>query len=197
MSGELTADAAEDALLKDPEAYSTREGLRGLARQVSIESPGRVTVLYSGDVANRVSSWNVVTAMDAAGEEIRIIDRSQAVKFLNSDEFIQLVARVHGVQATDIERRTEAVKAANTWLFDAERGPWADASARFADATRGEVKVIASGAAPDRVFALTELPHILTNPELTTIESKTGVRVDFSKRTFRKITLTPVSSSWK
>ena len=74
MSGELTADAAEDALLKDPEAHSTREGLRGLARQVSIESPGRVTVLYSGDVANRVSSWNVVTAMDAAGEEIRIID---------------------------------------------------------------------------------------------------------------------------
>ena len=103
------------------------------------------------------------------------------------------MARVHGVQATDIERRTEAGKAANTWLFDAERGPWADASARFADATRGEVKVIASGAASDRVFALTELPHILTNPELTTIESRTWVRVDFSKSTFRKITLIPVS----
>jgi hypothetical protein len=170
VSGGLTADAAVEALLKNPEAYSTRDALRELARQVSVESAGRVTVLYSGDVASHLPSWKVVTAMEAAGEDIRIIDRSQAAHFLNSDEFTQSVARAHGVQATDIERRTEAGKAANTWLFDAERGPWADASARFADATRGEVKVIASGAAPDRVFALTELPHILTNPEVTTIE---------------------------
>ena len=56
MSGGLTADAAVDALLKDPEAYSTRDVLREFTRQLSIESPGRVTVLYSGDVANRVSS---------------------------------------------------------------------------------------------------------------------------------------------
>jgi hypothetical protein len=170
VSGGLSADAAIDALLKDPGAFGSRESLRELARQVSVDSPGRVTVLYSGDVANRVSSWSIVKAMEAAGEDVRIIDRSEAAKFLSSDEFLQATARAHGVQVTDIEKRTDVGRAANAWLFDAERGPWADASARFAEQTRGEVKLLVNGANPERVFGATELPRILANPNVTTIE---------------------------
>ena len=170
MSDALTAEAAIESLRDNPSQYQTREALRELARQVDVDSPGRVTVLYSGGVADRVSAWQVVTAMQEAGEDVRLIDRTEINKFLNSEEFISATADTHGIRADDIRRRTPTAQAANDWLYHPTDGPWADASARFADATRGEVKVLASGAAPNRVFALTELPHILNNPEVTTIE---------------------------
>ena len=170
MSDVLTAEAAIASLRENPSQYQTREALRELAKQVDVDSPGRVTVLYSGGVADRVSAWQVVTAMQEAGEDVRLIDRTEINKFLNSREFISATADAHGIRADDIRRRTPTAQAANDWLYHPTDGPWADASARFADATRGEVKVLASGAAPNRVFALTELPHILTNPEVTTIE---------------------------
>ncbi len=163
MSDALTAEAAIESLRNNPGQYQTREALRELARQIDIDSPGKVTVLYSGGVADRVSAWNVVKAMEAAGEDVRLIDRTKINKFLNSEEFISATADAHGIRAGDIRNRTPAAQAANDWLYHPTEGPWADASARFADATRGEVKVLASGAAPNRVFALTELPHILAN----------------------------------
>jgi hypothetical protein len=170
MSGSLQADEAIDLLIKDPSKYQTPEALRALARQVSVESPGQVTVLYSGRVADRVSSWNIVKAMEEAGEDVRLIDRTEINSFLNSREFTRAAAVAHGVTVDDMRRGDAVAKAANDWLYHPTDGPWADASARFADATRGEVKVIASGAAPDRVFAQTELPRILANPEVTTVE---------------------------
>ena len=170
MSGPLQADEAIDLLIKDPSKYQTPETLRSLARQVSVESPGQVTVLYSGRVADRVSAWNIVKAMEEAGEDVRLIDRTEINSFLNSREFTRAAAVAHGVTVDDMRRGDPVAKAANDWLYHPTDGPWADASARFADATRGEVKVIASGAAPDRVFAQTELPRILANPEVTTIE---------------------------
>jgi hypothetical protein len=170
MGAPLTAEAALEELRRNPTSYGSPDELRALARQVSIESPGRVTVLYSGRVADNVSSWNVVRAMEEAGEDVRLIDRTELNKFLNSRDFTSATARAHGIDLRDIQDRTPAAKAANDWLYHPTDGPWADASARFADATRGEVKVIASGAAPDRVFAQTELPRILANPEVTTVE---------------------------
>jgi|JI8StandDraft_1071087.scaffolds.fasta_scaffold00666_3 hypothetical protein len=170
MSGPLQADEAIDLLIKDSSKYQTPETLRALARQVSVESPGQVTVLYSGRVADRVSAWNIVKAMEEAGEDVRLIDRTEINSFLNSREFTRAAAVAHGVTVDDMRRGDPIAKAANDWLYHPTDGPWADASARFADATRGEVKVIASGAAPDRVFAQTELPRILANPEVTTIE---------------------------
>lgn len=170
MSDTLTAEAAIELLRDNPSQYQTREALRELARQVDIDSPGKVTVLYSGGVADRVSAWNVVKAMEANGEDVRLIDRTEINRFLNSEEFASATADAHGIRAVDIRTRTPAAKAANDWLYHPTDGPWADASVRFADATRGEVKVIASGAAPDRVFAQTELPRILANPAVTTVE---------------------------
>ena len=118
MSGALTAGAAVESLRNNPDKYRTLNELRELAKQVDIDSPGKVTVLYSGDMADRVSAWNVVKAMEVAGENVRLIDRTEINKFLNSREFISATADAHG---------------------------------------------------------------------------RIGVRVDFSKKTFRKITLTPVS----
>ena len=60
MSDVLTAEAAIDSLQDNSGQYQTREALRELARQVDIDSPGKVTVPYNGDVADRVSAWQVV-----------------------------------------------------------------------------------------------------------------------------------------
>ncbi len=170
MSAPLSSDEAIEALLREPSRYQTPEALRELARQVSVDSPGNVTVLYSGGVTDRVSSWQIVKAMEDAGEDVRLIDRTEANKFLSSRPFQSATATAHGISYQDLTERTPAARAAGDWLYHPTEGPWADASARFADATRGEVKVIASGASPDRVFGQTELPRILANPEVTTIE---------------------------
>ena len=170
MSAPLSSDEAIDALLREPSRYQTPEALRELARQVSVDSPGNVTVLYSGGVTDRVSSWQIVKAMEDAGEDVRLIDRTEANKFLSSRPFQSATATAHGISYQDLTERTPAARAAGDWLYHPTEGPWADASARFADATRGEVKVIANGASPDRVFGQTELPRILANPEVTTIE---------------------------
>jgi len=170
MSAPLSSDEAIEELLREPSRYRTPEALRELAQQVSVDSPGNVTVLYSGGVTDRVSSWQIVKAMEDAGEDVRLIDRTEANKFLSSRPFLSATATANGISYQDLTERTPAARAAGDWLYHPTEGPWADASARFADATRGEVKVIASGASPDRVFGQTELPRILSNPEVTTIE---------------------------
>jgi hypothetical protein len=59
---------------------------------------------------------------------------------------------------------------ATEWLYHPTEGPWADASARFADATKGEVRAIVHDANPSRVFGAVEVPHILANPNVTLVE---------------------------
>lgn len=114
MSDALTAEAAIESLRDRPSQYQTREALRELARQVDIDSPGKVTVLYSGGVADRVSAWQVVTAMQEAGEDVRLIDRTEINKFLNSEEFVSATADAHGIRADDIRRRTPERKPPTT-----------------------------------------------------------------------------------
>ncbi|WDM80213.1 hypothetical protein K6979_05855 [Xanthomonas cucurbitae] len=59
---------------------------------------------------------------------------------------------------------------ATEWLYHPTQGPWADASGRFADATVGEVRAIVGDAQPSRVFGEIEVPRILANPNVTSIE---------------------------
>ena len=168
---ELSAREAGDLLRLTPEAFRTEEQLLELASRVSVEAPGRVTVLYSGPTARSVHSSDVVSAMRVAGEDIRIIDRSPAATFLDSPAYRRAVAEAFGVQVADLRGNSAAGVEARTWLYHPEHGPWADASARFAEQTRGEVKLLVNGADPQRVFGATELPRILANPNVTTIES--------------------------
>lgn len=170
MTTPLTSDQAIALLRKHPNAYDTAEKLRALAAQVDADSPGRLTVLYSGRTAEGVWSSDIIKAMESAGEDVRIIDSSQAAKFMTSRDFYHAVARAYGVPDFEPIMRGTYRGPATDWLYHPTQGPWADASARFADATVGEVRAIASDARPDRVFGATEVPHILSNPKVTTIE---------------------------
>lgn len=170
MSTPLTSDQAIARLREHPDAYRTPENLRELASQVDADASGKLTVLYSGPTTKEVRSSDVIKAMNASGEDVRVIDNSQAAKFLQSEDFYHAVAETYGIpEILPLSNGTYRGPATD-WLYDAQQGPWADVSARFVDATRGEVRVIASDARPDRVFGAVELPHALANPNITTIE---------------------------
>jgi hypothetical protein len=169
MSTPLTADQATALLRENPDSYITPTQLRALAAQVDADAPGKLTVLYSGSVAKGVWSSDVINAMVESGEDVRVIDKSQAADFLKSREFYQAVAKAYDIPARPLMNGSYRGPASD-WLYHPTEGPWADASARFADATKGEVRAIVSGAAPDRVFGATEVPHILANPNVPAVE---------------------------
>lgn len=170
MTTALTFDQAIALLHEQPGEYDTPNKLRALAAQVDADAPGRVTVLYSGPSAKGVSSSNIIESLLESGEDVRVIDRSDAAKLLQSDEFLHSVAKAFGLDDfRPLADRSYRGPAAD-WLYHPTRGPWADASARFADATIGEVRAIVGDANPDRVFAATEIPRILANENVPTIE---------------------------
>lgn len=169
MTSPITYDEAIRELRINPQDYGTPLQLQELVSRVDASSSGRVTVFYSGGVAGDLNSSQIVGMMLSAGEDIRVIDNSDAAKFLNSREFYQAVADVYGIPARPLIEGSYRGPATD-WLYHPTRGPWAEASARFVDATMGDVRAIVSDAHPDRVFGATELPRLLANPNVTTIE---------------------------
>jgi hypothetical protein len=170
MNAPLSADQAIALLRQDPAAYDTPAKLRALAAMVDADSAGRLTVLYSGPAAHKLSSAEVIGAMIRGGDDIRVIDNTEIARFLTSDDFLHAAARVHHLSDFEPLLRGTYRGPATDWLYHPTEGPWADASARFADATVGEVRVIASNADPGRTFGAVEVPHLLANPKVTTIE---------------------------
>ncbi|HMV59542.1 MAG TPA: hypothetical protein PKD38_20290, partial [Nitrospira sp.] len=161
-----SAKAAIDLLLSDPAKYSTPGALRNLAAQVAIESPGRVTVLYSGLLGKGISSNILIQGMVAQGEDIRVINRTEVAEFLNSDSFKAAVADAFDVKPADIEVRGTP---ANDFLYEPTKGVWADASARFVAGATGDVRIIAPLAEYNRTLTQVELLKILETPEVTRI----------------------------
>ena len=78
MSPPLTSAEAIARLREAPNAYRTPESLRTLAAQVDADAPGKLTVLYSGRVANDLGSERIITAMTQAGEDVRVARRRVA-----------------------------------------------------------------------------------------------------------------------
>jgi hypothetical protein len=169
MSRSLTNEEAIERLRQNPRDYVTPETLRSLAAQVDADASGKLTVLYSGPAANGIWSTEVINAMTEAGEDVRVINKSQAAQFLTSRDFYSALAEAYDIPARPLIDGSYR-GAATEWLYHATDGPWADASARFADATKGEVVAIVGDADPGRVFGKVEVPHILANPNVTTIE---------------------------
>ncbi|MDR1076496.1 MAG: peptidoglycan-binding protein, partial [Xanthomonadaceae bacterium] len=170
MSNPLTADEAISLLRQHPKNYSTLEQLGILTEQVDANSSGRLTVLYSGETAKGIWSSDVINAFVEAGEDVRVINRSHVAQFLISDDFYEALANIYQLDDARELSSGRYRGPATDWLYHPTEGPWAKASARFADATVGEVHAIATEADPTRTFGAVELPRILNNPNVTTIE---------------------------
>ncbi|WP_372173838.1 peptidoglycan-binding protein [Xanthomonas axonopodis] len=169
MNGSISAQDAIDRIRQNPGDYQTPESLRSLAAQVDANASGKVTVLYSGPAAKDIWSTDVIGSMIESGEDIRVIDKSQASKFLNSREFYTALADIYEISPRELIDGSHRGPATE-WLYHPTQGPWADASGRFADATVGEVHAIVGDAQPSRVFGEIEVPRILANPNVSSIE---------------------------
>lgn len=177
----LTFQQALDRLLSSPAEFATPESLRALVALVdATNSTGSVTVLYSGNIAPGVSGGQVVKGMLANGENIRVLDNTDAGLLLDSPEFSNAAARVHGVDVDDFENdkfSSPEKTAAHNFLFSGTNpdgtkviGVWEDASVRFVAATHGEVRTLVGGADPERVFATAEVQALRDNVNITHVD---------------------------
>ncbi|ALR07191.1 calcium-binding protein [Xylella fastidiosa] len=161
-------------------SITTREQLRDLINQLDIHSSGSITVLYSGDTANGVSNSQILQGMLYNGDAIRVIDTTEAARFLNVDPttpnwnkpLYQKLEQIIGGKAD------KWGSPANQFLFgeraaDGTRlpnGAWDTISARFVNDTVGEVRTLTGGASVTGVFNQTELPRLLNNPHITSVD---------------------------
>ncbi|MCD8460356.1 calcium-binding protein [Xylella taiwanensis] len=172
----LTAEQA-NALL---DSITTKEQLRDLINQLDINSGGSTTVLYSGNTVNGLDNFQILQGMLHNGDDIRVIDNTEAAKFLNvtpgdpnrNDVLEEKLQQIFGDDPNERNSRS------NQFLFgertaDGTRfpnGAWDNISARFVDATVGEVRTLTGGASVNGVFNQTELPRLLNNPNITSVD---------------------------
>ncbi|MCP9835831.1 calcium-binding protein, partial [Cyanobium sp. La Preciosa 7G6] len=174
----LTAEQAN--LLLD--SVETKEQLLDLIERVDHRVTGGITILYSG-VTGRFTSFGqkivhsgaVAEALHESGNDVRTIDQSEVGKFLNltkntsnyNQKFAAKLKQIFG-------NNDNALKAfMDGDVIDEMRvnnGVWDKVSARFVADAVGEVVTFTGGASTERVFFQTELPLILSNPRVTSID---------------------------
>ncbi|WP_221064414.1 calcium-binding protein [Methylomagnum ishizawai] len=160
------------------DSINTEAELKALVSQLDVSATGKVTVLYSGNI-NGTYSGTIIKSMLSSGEDIRVLDNTQASKFLDiydpANQNLKLVDTLKRIFGDD----PYAVgSSANQFLFgisDASgtritTGAWDTISANFVSETVGEVKTLVADARSDRVFAQTEIPALLANENVTSIE---------------------------
>lgn len=171
----LTLQAAYQELANNFAFYSNptnRAALLNLAAQVdATNSTGTVTLAYSGQMNSGLHSSDVINTLKANKENVRLIDYTDAGKFLDSDDFLDAVAKSFDLTGFAELREAPSSHPANMWLFNpiATEGPWALASEKFISSATGEIWSFSNGADPTRVFGATELPAALKNPDITHI----------------------------
>jgi Ca2+-binding RTX toxin-like protein len=150
----------ELAALTAPGKNYTTWQLKELVARVSLDaapgySQGTVTLLYSGGI-NGVKSEDYIGKMiESHADDIRVLDKTQVAKFLESDEF----------EKAWFKFSTEAE------LYHGSTGPWAKASARFVADTVGDVRLLGFNASDRSVFINTELKAALAEgSRITSIE---------------------------
>lgn len=151
----LTLQEALNQLTSQPGQYNSVQSLYNLASQVNVNATGNVTILYSGQTASLdangkplLTPQQIFKAMELNGDSVRVIDSTDAAKFLKSDQFQVALAAQYGLSSDDLREnpadlsatKQAALKSMNDSLYHATSGPWAEASGRFVDATVGEVR---------------------------------------------------------
>ena len=169
----LTLQAAYQELSNNFAFYSNpanRQALLELVGRVdATNSTGAVTLAYSGPMNSGLHSTDVINTLKANDENVRLIDKTDAGKFLESREFRDVVAKSFGLEDSRALGEAPSTHEANKWLYNATEGPWALASEKFIGSATGEIWGLTNGADPTRVFGATELPAAMNNPNVTHI----------------------------
>ena len=120
----ITLEKAKEKL----KSATKEEIIHILEHEVDITSPGSKTVLYSGmDKATRKTL--------KADSSIRMIDKTDAAKLIDTEEFDDALKRVFG--------KADSPEAIEFLHSTKEGSAWNTVSKRFAKATEGEVILLA------------------------------------------------------
>ena len=168
------------------EKAKTAEDLRNIIERLEVSSPGSVTLLYSGSYgypssisSEKIAAGELARSIASVNSEVRLLDNSEAARFLDiSDKYGQanysLLDALKQVFGDDPNKYgTKANQFLYGEIVDGVRvpnGAWDIVSARFVENTVGPVVTLTGGADPQRVFAQTELPRLLENRKVTTID---------------------------
>ncbi|MEA5392832.1 hypothetical protein VB738_16340, partial [Cyanobium gracile UHCC 0139] len=186
----LTAEQANELL----DSVHTKEQLLDLIDRVDHRVDGPVTVLYSGftgefhsEGIRRLHSGAIAEALHRSGNNIRTIDQSEAGKFLNQTEGTQfynekLKRKFEEIFRNNPDELRSFMDGERTGNSRINNGVWDRLSAKYAADAVGEVVTLTGSAVDNRVFFQTELPIILDNPNVTSID---GIPVE----AFRGMTL--------
>jgi Ca2+-binding RTX toxin-like protein len=114
------------------------------------------------------------------GDDIRVIDTTEAARFLNVDpttpnwnkplyqKLEQIIGGKPDKWGTPANQFLFGEKAADGTRLP--NGAWDTISARFVNETVGEVRTLTGGASVNGVFNQTELPRLLNNPNITSVD---------------------------
>jgi hypothetical protein len=165
---------ASNAPLNPAQYADLVSNLRSQLNQLSVSVSGAavdaVTVLYSGRMTDGTHSGAAAQALVDANPtgKVLTINQTQIYSLLNDDRFSDALKKALGNDPIAFQS-----------LIDGDTGPdgkripnslWDDASKRFALNATGDVRVIAPLGDPFRVFAQTELPALLDNTSVRSID---------------------------
>ncbi|NUE96934.1 hypothetical protein GYW75_11170 [Gilliamella sp. ESL0232] len=168
----LTKEEAEKRLFKVKDA----DGLRDLIQQLDINTHGKTTILYSGMLDSGMHTSQIIDQLKN-NSSLRLIDNTEASKFLadatvDDSPLNRKLKQIFGVKGRD-----ELPSQAYEFLFGSNsngsrqpNGAWDAISKRFVDGAVGDVRVLGGfGMDSGRVFAATELPALLNNPKVRSV----------------------------
>ena len=151
----------------------TVDEIREVVKTISVKDPvaarDAVTVFYSGEGSEFPKGLS-----ETAGSGIRMIDCTEACKFLADDRFQEIFRNVVELEFSEemkvsngfsnLQKRflfngSSGSVAEGTW--EASESFWSIVSRRFDSETSGDAYALVSNALPDRIFATDELKTLL------------------------------------
>jgi hypothetical protein len=172
----LTAAAANELLHDD----ITVDELRALMAQLDVSTHGSTTVLYSGMLNDTVEATDVIMEMKK-DSSLRILNNTEAFKFLDvldkdSDthnaKLYETLYRIFGDDPGGWQNNSTS----NQFIFGTKSGVLRSpdgvfdiVSANFAKEAVGDVVALVPKAGADKVFASSELPALLENANVASI----------------------------
>ena len=174
----LTAEQANELL----DLVHSKEQLLELIERIDHRVDGSITVLYSGWAGdfeslgdNRIHSGAIAEALHRSGNDVRTIDQSELGKFLNQTQGTenyneQLARKFDEIFKDNPDELRSFMDGDRVGDDRINNGVWDKVSARYVNDAAGEVVTFTGGAFANRVFYQTELPIILSNPRVTSID---------------------------
>ena len=151
----------------------TVDEIREVVKTISVKDPvaarDAVTVFYSGEGSEFPKGLS-----ETAGGEIRMIDRTEACKFLTHKKFEEILNNaikfensaafkdrdlLKAIRESVLYPGSEGSVADGSWR--ASEGFWSIVSRRFASETSGDSYALVSNALPNRIFGTDELKTLL------------------------------------